>query len=146
MSDRAVSVALDYIIMLMIATVMLAGIVAVSGTLIDTQVDSGIENELAATGESLAADIQDVERLYNSSGESSSELQLTTDIPDRVGGVTYSIAYNDSTGYLVLATTNPEIIVEVPVASELLFLEGTLGSQNDIVIEATDGMLEVRSG
>lgn len=144
MSDRGVSVALDYIIMLMIATVMLAGIVAVSGTLIDSQVDSGIENELAATGESLAADIQDTERLYNSSADGDPHVRLTAELPDRVGGVTYAISYNESTGELQLWTTSPEKHVTVPVAADRLIIPETIHSNRDIVIESTgEGDLEV---
>ncbi len=119
MTDRAVSVTLDYIIMLMIATVVLAGVASVAGTLINDQVDRGIEGELEVTGESLAADIQDVERLVNTSGSGSVQLDLETRLPDHVSGERYTIDIGTD-GTIVLSTENPDVEVTVEVASGLL--------------------------
>lgn len=143
MNDRAVSVALDYMLMLMIATVVLAGVVTVSGVLIGDQVDRGIEDELKATGESLAADLQDVERLVNTSAATESNLTLETKLPRHVSGESYRISYNASTSTLVLATTNPDIEVRVPVAVDRVESTPRPISGGPVTIASTNGSIEV---
>lgn len=146
MSDRGVSVTLDYIMMLMIATVLLAGVVSVSGFLIDQQVDRGIEDEMTATGEKLAADVQSVEQLVNASNTSETTVQLEVDLPNHVSGERYRISYNESTGEFTLATSSPDIDVQIPVQSDRLVSTEDAISGGEVVIVAENGSIEVRSG
>lgn len=144
MSDRGVSVTLDYIMMLMIATVLLAGIVAISGSLIDGQVDRGVESELSTTGESLAADIQDVERLYNASQDNTS-ITLARELPGHVGGHSYTIAVNETGEEIILRAADPDVSVSVPVASNWLNETDSPVTGGSVVIEAEDGSIEVNT-
>lgn len=143
MTDRAVSVTLDYIILLMIATVLLAGVVTVSATLIDDQVDRGMDGELSATGETLAADIQDVERLVNTTNVSSTELELESTLPRLASGEGYTIAVAEGGEALRLEARERDISVRTPVASDRL--QATDGSLRGgpVRIVVTDGSIEV---
>lgn len=118
MNERAVSVALDYILMLMVATIVLAGVTAVAGTLIDDQVDRGVEDELRATGQTLATDVQDVERLANTTNTDDTEIQLRSDLPGHVSGERYTIAVEGTE--LVLTAPRLDVEVRVGVATDRL--------------------------
>lgn len=145
MTDRAVSVTLDYILMLMIATVLLASVVTASGIIIDQQVERSVENELLTTGEALAGDIQNVERIVNSSDEKATTLVLEIELPRHVSGEQYYVSINASKGEIVLVSPNPDIEVTVPVASDRLNATSEDISGGPVIIEAVDGSIEVRS-
>lgn len=143
--DRAVSVTLDYILMLMIATIFLAAAVSISAALIDGQMDRGIEGELRATGEKLAADIQDVERLYNTSNNHPTTLQLTSDLPPHVSGESYQIEIEGG-GPMTLREPQSEIEIQVALASDLVIsTDGTVRG-GTVVISAENGEIEVTEG
>lgn len=142
MTDRGVSVALDYIMLLMIATVMLAGVVAVAGSLIDDQVERGVENEMEVTGESLAADIQEVERLANATDTQNTTIELTVSLPSHVSGEAYTIGI-DNGDTLVLESTGTDIRVKVPVAAERLVGDSDAIPGGDIRLKVVDGRIEV---
>lgn len=148
MTDRAVSVTLDYILLLMIAVVVLAGVTTVSASMIDSQVDSGMHDELMATGEKLAADIQDVERLVNASDDGTTQetLELQVDLPRQVSGESYVIRIGADGDQLELSGTSRDVEVTVSVSS------GRLGPTEQsipggaVMISLTeDGDIEVRS-
>lgn len=146
-AERGVSIALDYIIMLGIATVVLASVTFIAGEVIDTQHDRAIEEELTATGETLAADIQSAERLANSSGDAeNSTVELTTQLPNLVGGASYSITVNGSAQELHLITTRPAVEIIVPFTGELVLEEEQVvnGGTVEIVLNG-DGNLEVKN-
>ena len=145
MTERAVSVTLDYILMLMIATVLFAGIVSVSGILIDGQVEAGLHDELTATGEKLAADIQDVERLYIASGSEAS-INLTSQLPAHVGGHQYSITVDETGEALELATSNPDVVVIIPIAATQVSASEAAVPGGTVTIVAQDDVIEVRAG
>lgn len=118
-ADRAVSVTLSYVLMLAIATVVLASVLFVSGDVIDGQVDRALEEELTATGESLAADLQTAERLVNASGDvNETTLMLESRLPRKVSGVRYEVTVDGAAQELTLSTTRPEAEVVVPFRAE----------------------------
>lgn len=147
MTDRGVSVALDYIILLMIATVMLAGVVAVSASLIDSQVDRGVENELKITGESLAGEVQEVEGLANATDTNETTIERTVELPDHVGGTAYRIEIVDDGGTIELSATGSDHTVTVPVAAQRLAPTDDAIPGGTVRIELTedDGTIEVKA-
>lgn len=146
MTDRAVSVTLDYVILFAIAAVVLAGVATVSGAMISGQVESGVENELEATGERLAADIQDVERLVNTTDPENTTLRLESDLPRHVSGENYRITIGENGDELILYAPSPGIEVTTPVAAGLLNESAGSISGGAVVIEYDDGEehIEVR--
>ena len=144
MTDRGVSVTLDYVILFAIAAVVLVGVATVSGSMISNQVESGVENELDATGERLAADIQDVERLVNSSDPDETHLSLTSELPNHVSGERYTITVSTE-GELVLEASTPGIRVQTPVAADRLAPsnESVPGGTVVITFDTEDHQIEV---
>lgn len=143
MTDRGVSVTLDYILMLMIGTVLLASVVTVSGILIGDQVDRGIEDELTAAGESLAGDVQAVERLYNASDDPNTSLELDVELPRHVSGESYSISYNATDETLTLAVAEPDISVSISVAASRVESTDNAFRGGPVTIVAEDGSITV---
>lgn len=146
MGDRGVSVTVDYIILLMVATVVLAGVVTVSATLIGDQLDRGVEQELEVTGESLAADLQEVERMVNSSDVNETSLTLAVDLPPRVSGERYSLTVDNATNELVLEAAGPDVVVTVPFVTDRLLGTDEPLPGGPVTIVAEDGTIEVQSG
>lgn len=145
-ADRAVSVTLSYVLMLAIATVVLASVLFVSADVIDGEVDRALEEELTATGESLAADIQTAEQLVNASGDvNATTMTLESRLPDKVSGVRYEVTIDGNAQELTLSTTQPEAEVVVPFRAALVTDdEHTVpGGRVEIVLTDADE-LEVR--
>lgn len=144
MTDRGVSVTLNYVILFAIAAVVLVGVATVSGSMISGQVEDGVTNELEVTGERLAADIQDTERLVNASDASETELTVTTTLPVHVSGERYDISVLDS-GELRLEAPDPGISVQIPVAADrLVSTDGTIrGGTVQLTYDRETGQIEV---
>lgn len=136
--NRAISVTLDYVLMLSIAMIVLASVVFLSGHVVDGQLNQGAEEELTATGESLAADLETAARLTEV-GEEDTSVRFQTDLPRQVSGSSYDISVRENE--LELTSTNPDQSVTVPVAVDAI--EETEVRGGPLVIELVDGQLEV---
>ena len=146
MTDRAVTVTLDYILMLMIATVLLAGILTISGSLIDAQVSQGVESELGAAGESLAVDLQEVQRLVGATEDDSTSLKHVPALPIHVSGYSYTIAIDDDGSTIVLEAVRPGTSVRVSTATtDVQPTDGSIRS-TDVTIVVANGDIEVVAG
>lgn len=109
MSDRAVSVTVNYALNLAVAAVVLAGVLtATAGVVVDHREGAG-RSELRVVGQRLAADIETADRLANAGGET---VVVTSPLPDRVAGVSYTVEVEGST--LVLDANFRDVSVEVP--------------------------------
>lgn len=145
-ANRAVSVTLSYVLMLAIATVVLASVLFISGDVIDGQVDRALEEELTATGESLAADIQTAEQLVNASGDvTATTVTLESRLPRKVSGVRYEVTIDGNAQELTLSTTRPDAEVVVPFRAERVTDDehSVSGGRVEIVLTDEDE-LEVR--
>lgn len=145
-ADRGVSVTLSYVLMLAIATVVLASVLFVSADVIDGQVDRALEEELTATGESLAADIQNAERLVNVSDDvNDTSLSLESRLPRQVSGVRYEVTVDGAAQELRLTTTRPAAEVVVPFRAERVSEDTHTVAGGRVEIVLTDeNELEVR--
>lgn len=145
MNERGISVTLDYILMLMIATILLAGIVAVSGSLIDGQVDQGIDSELRTAGETLAVELQEVQRLVSASDDETTIVSHTPTLPTHVSGHTYTIAIDDGSTIL-LEADRPGTTVRVSTAASDLQPTDEPVRAGDVRIAVTGGTIKVVAG
>lgn len=133
--DRAVSVAVGYVLGLGIATLLFSVLLIGGSGLIESQTRSVTHDELSVTGQQLAADVSGADRLVraetSNGGGSPSEMSLRTDLPDRVaaGGYTIEITYTDAddTGTIELRSTDPNVVVSVPFRSVEPVRETTIG-------------------
>ena len=122
--DRAVSVAVGYVLSLGIATLLFSVLLIGGSGLIESQTRTVTHDQLSVTGQQLAADLSGADRLVraNVSDGTISELSLRTDLPNRVaaGGYTIEIAYTDAddAGTIELRSSSPVVVVEVPFRSD----------------------------
>lgn len=143
-SERGISVTLDYVLMLSIATVVLASVIFASGHVIDAQVDRGVESEMTATGEALAAEFHTVDRLVHAGG-SDTTVAVTVELPDHVSGTGYVITIDPDDRELRLRSEDPERTVTVPLRSGTLPSEQIEVSGGILLIEYSTETVEVTS-
>lgn len=145
MTDRAVSVTVNYVLTLTIATLLLSGLAVSAGGLIESQSERAIESELEVLGQQLAADIESVDRLATVAGGANAEVRIETRLPTRVAGTRYDITVVESE--LVLRSTDPAISVTVPLTVTNDLAEGRTIQGGNVVIgwSTGTGRLEVES-
>lgn len=111
MTDRAVSVAVNYVLTLTIATLLLSGLAVTAGGLIEAQSEEAIRSELDVLGQQLAANIESADRLATVAKGNTAEVRIESALPTRVAGSGYTIDVAGDT--IVLRTTDPEVSVSV---------------------------------
>lgn len=111
MTDRAVSVTVNYVMTITIATLLLSGLVVSTGGLIESQSEEAIRSELDVLGQQLAADLGSADRLAAVATGNNAEVRLESALPTRVAGTGYTIDVTGDT--IVLRTTDPEVSVSV---------------------------------
>ncbi len=157
--ERAVSVTVSYTLTLVIATLLIGGLLASTGGLIETQSELAVQEELDVIGNTLASNLESADRLVDVGAydantsetfeESDIEVGLDVTLPDRVAGTTYTIdvtvdSAND-TSAVVLRSHSPEVEVTVPFVTTYVSEEQETLRGGDVVIVAVDGELEVRN-
>lgn len=120
MTDRAVSVTVNYVMTITIATLLLSGLAVSAGGLIESQSESAIHSELEVLGQQLAADVESADRLATVAEGSNAEVRIETRLPTRVAGTGYTIDVAGDT--IELRTASPEVSVSVRFTAS----EGTL--------------------
>lgn len=111
MTDRAVSVTVNYVMTITIATLLLSGLVVSAGGLIESQSEEAIRSELDVLGQQLAADIGSTDRLAAVAEGNNDEVRIESALPTRVAGTGYTIDVAGDT--IVLRTIDPEVSVSV---------------------------------
>jgi len=121
--DRAVSVAVGYVLNLAIATMLFSALLIAGSGMVRSQTRAVTHDELSVVGQQLAAELSDADRLVRAGGaEDLSELELRADLQDRTaaGGYTIEISHDstENVGTVELRTSAPEIVVSVAFRSE----------------------------
>lgn len=116
MTDRAVSVTVNYVLTLTIATLLLSGLVVSAGGIIESESERAIQSELEVLGQKLAADIESADRLATINETEDTEVEsveIETRLPTWVAGTGYTITVNETERNLELQTTSPDVEVSV---------------------------------
>lgn len=142
--DRAVSVAVGYVLNFAIAALLLSALLVSGGGLIDSQTRQVTHDELTVTGQQLANDLTSADRLARAGNLT--ELTVRSDLQTQsaAGSYTIQIEYDNATGTgaIELRSVNPEVVVRVPFRSETDIRETTV-SGGPVVIEYDDGGVEL---
>ena len=141
MTDRAVSVAVNYVLTLLIATVLLGGLVMAAGGVIESQSKNSVHDELGVIGERLAADVESADRLRAAGGEDAN-VSVRSDLPNRVSGTSYTVEVNGEDEEITLSSRSPEVTVTVSFTAE--DVESTQVRGGDLVTTSEGEDLEVR--
>lgn len=149
-ADRAVTTVLNYAILLVVVTLLVATLfLGVSGFTTDQQ-ERAIGSQLVTVGNSLAGDVTTADRLVRTANTSAStEVRVHSDLPRTVGASQYRVNVTSLGGdryEIVLRSTDPEVRRTVTVRSTV-GVEGGPVSGGTLVIEydSTRGTLVIRS-
>lgn len=141
MTDRGVSVAVNYVLSLAITTLLISGLLFATGGVMDDRRESAARGELEVVGQRVSSGLETVDRLHRV-GADEATFQVTA--PDRVAGEGYTIEVDATRRLLVLETTDPSVSVEVPFRNETDVAASTV-TGGDVEIARSGGELEVRS-
>jgi hypothetical protein len=150
--DRAVSIAVGYVLGLGIATLLFSALLIGGSGLVESQTRSVTSDELSVTGQRLAADLSGADRLVRAdagvdSGDLS-ELSVQSDLPDRVaaGGYTIEISHSSPRGTIELRSSSPDVVVEVSFRSDTpIAVDGGTVTGGTVETSYEGGELVVRS-
>lgn len=139
--ERAVASTLSYILTLSITTILLVGLFAGAGSLVETQHDRAVETELIVQGERLAADLMTIDRLSRTG--TVEHVELRTELPTRVGGESYRIEIESGDERIELRGRDVDVSVEFRSETDV-DAEPLSGG---VIVIAFDGeLIEVANG
>jgi hypothetical protein len=93
-TDRAVSITVNYVIVLGLTAVLISGLLIGAGGYVQDQRTNVVREELAVVAEQLAAGIGDADRLSRADAQSRS-VRVGVPLPSRVAGESYRIEVNN---------------------------------------------------
>lgn len=141
-TDRGLSVALNYAIMIAIATMLMTGLLWSTGDLIEGRQEIATKTELDVVGERFAANLVAADRLAQADAET---VVVRAFLPPTVAGSVYTIEVNATAtdSELVLETQRPEVRTTVPFVNTTAIDATTLNGGRIRIELAGDGALEV---
>lgn len=142
MTDRGISVALNYVLGLAVATLLITGLLYTAGDIVEDRRESTTRGELRVVGERLASDLVTADSLAQTGAET---VTVRGTGPDLVAGSDYTVSLNATSRELVLETVDPSIVVAVPIRNQTPVVTSTANG-GDVEFDLNDdGELEVVS-
>lgn len=120
---RSVSVALSYVLLLGVSTVLISGLFIAAGNLTQSQQERTVRLEMETIGEQLSNDVNAADRMARTLDDTDT-IRIERQFPETVSGSTYRVTVTDSPGTvntdeaLVLKATNADVSLEVPLNPE----------------------------
>lgn len=142
--ERAVSITVGYVLNLSVAALLISGLLVAGGGLIEGQTQQVTRDELAVTGQMLAEELSNADRLARAGESTPSTLSIRVDLPPRTasGGYAIEIEHTGPEGTIELRTTIPAVSVKIPFRSETGVDEVTVDG-GPVRIEYAGGSMEV---
>jgi hypothetical protein len=142
--ERAITSILNYALLLVIVTLLVAGLlVGVSG-FVETQSERAVRSQLDTVGNQLAADIETASRLVGTAG--GDQVSVDADLPDTVGGSHYRIEATNVSGdryRLVLRSSKPAVETSVVVRSTVPVAGTAEGGRVSVAYDGNQNQLVV---
>jgi hypothetical protein len=113
--DRAVTVTLNYVLVLSITATLVAGLLFAGGTFVEDQRERVIEDELNVVGNHIAGDVEQVDRMVRASSGTPDRAEVNQTFQRTVSGTTYSVELQSNPDQMVLTANSPEVTVTVAV-------------------------------
>ncbi|AFK21382.1 hypothetical protein E6P09_16605 (plasmid) [Haloferax mediterranei ATCC 33500] len=126
MTDRATTIALNYVMLLGVVSILVSTLVFGVGGLVTDQQERGVRSQLDVVGNRLANDLTTVDGLASQTGSS---VSLRSDLPDRAVGSRYTITVSPIGGdlyQLTLQSSDPDVVVRVRFQSQTPIESGTV--------------------
>jgi hypothetical protein len=139
--DRSVSVALNYILVLAISSVLVTGLLIAGGSFVEDNRQRVINSELTVIGNHVAGNVEQVDRLVTAShdnlGSSADEPEahINQSFQQEVTGSSYTIELADgSPTQIVLTSFDPDVTVSVNVTVRNDVRDESRASTSDISV------------
>ena len=113
--DRAVTVTLNYVLVLGITATLVAGLLVAGGSFVEDQRERVIEDELSVVGNHVASDVEQVDRMVRASDRTPDRASLNQSFQRTVSGTTYSMELQANPDQVVLVSNSPSVTVRVNV-------------------------------
>jgi hypothetical protein len=114
-SDRAVTVTLNYILVLAITATLVSGLLVAAGTFVEDQRERVIEGELDVIGNHIAGDVEQVDRMVRASNGAPDRAEINQSFQETVGGTGYNVRLEQNPDRVVLESNSPAVTVSVNV-------------------------------
>lgn len=145
--ERSVSVTVNYALNLLVAGLLVGGVLAATGGMVEDRRDSAIRSELSVVGERVATDLNAADRLAVV-GTDDPTVAVSVSLPERLAATRYDVTVESApNARLVLESRNPEVIVVVGFHHETPIEETTVRGGDLRIVLNTDhdpARLEVR--
>jgi hypothetical protein len=145
--ERAVTVPVQYVLLLATLALLSSGLFVAMGGFVQAEQGQAAEDALEAVGQRLSADLAAADRLATPL-DGTGAFTLAIETPETVAGTTYTISVEHRTGdrsALVLETRRPSVAVDVDVVTDVPLVEGSVsGGQLAVVYDPAADSLEVR--
>lgn len=146
MTDRGVSVTVNYVLTLGITTLLITGLLIAVGGLMDDRRESATRGELRVIGERVTSDLMTADRLAQIGA---SEVVVRPKVPGQVAGKQYTLMLNATDRQIILETSDPDVVVRVPFQNTTAVASSSTEGGNIQIVLADPGgadeALEVRS-
>ena len=153
-TDRAVSITVNYVIVLGISAVLVSGLLVGAGGYVQDQRTNVVREELTVVAEQLATGISDADRLARADAQSRS-VRVGVTLPARVAGESYRITVtNRSTPggepmrhELTLRSSRTDVSVTLTISTLVDLDEGSVGGGWVVVeLDASGSTLVLTDG
>ena len=142
--ERSVSVTVNYAMNLAVAALLVGGVLAATGGMVEDRRESAIRSELSVVGERVATDLNAADRLAVV-GTGDPEVAVSVSLPERLAATRYDVTVESSpNARLVLTSRNPEVTVTVGFHHETPVEETTVRGGDLRIVLNDAGELEVR--
>jgi type II secretory pathway pseudopilin PulG len=150
--DRAVSITVNYVIVLGITAVLISGLLVGAGGYVQEQRESVVREGLSVIAEQVAAGIDDADRLAQAHPRNRS-VRVGVDLPTRVGGESYRIQVTEVTAptnqpvrhELTLRSTGTRVSVTLTISTSVDLDERSVDGGR-VVVRLAGGDLVVENG
>lgn len=141
---RGATTALNYALLLVIVSLLVAGLFVGVSDLVGSQQERAVRAGLETVGERLATDLATADRLVATTG--GDEVRLSSSLPGTVGGATYRVTVTDPDPAddrvtLLLESTSPDVETTVTVRNRTPVAGSATGER--VVVRYAGGRLEV---
>lgn len=142
MTDRGVSITVNYVLGLGIATILISGLLIGTGSILENRQETAVRSELRVVGERVAASVAMADRLAQTSGAST--VSIVSPAPSRVASQSYTVRLDADDQEVVLVTVDESVEVRVPIANRTAVAESKAGGGDLRIVLNGGGELEVR--
>jgi len=115
--ERAVTVTLNYILVLGITATLVAGLLFAGGTFVEDQRERVIADELNVVGNHIAGDIEQIDRMVQASNHTGNSApdraEINQSFQRTVTGTTYTVELDADAEQVVLTSNSPSVTVRV---------------------------------